>query len=78
MTSGTTRPARQVDKVAASAAHALAQVQDGAVVMIGGFGSAGVPEELLAALIERGVRDLTVVSNNAGSGLTGWPLRRTS
>lgn len=50
---------------------ALGEVDDGATVMIGGFGDAGSPVELIDALIERGAGDLTVVSNNAGSGTTG-------
>jgi 3-oxoadipate CoA-transferase alpha subunit len=59
--------ARQLD----TAASAVADVQDGATVMIGGFGSAGQPVELIQALIEQGARDLTVVNNNAGNGDTG-------
>jgi 3-oxoadipate CoA-transferase, alpha subunit len=50
---------------------ALHPVHDGATIMIGGFGSAGMPLALIDALIEQGARDLTVVSNNAGNGATG-------
>lgn len=57
-----------VDKVAASVAQALAGVRDGATVMIGGFGTAGIPNELIDGLIEQGARELTVVNNNAGNG----------
>ena len=47
-----------------SAAAALADVPDGATVMIGGFGTAGLPNELIDALIDQGARDLTIVTNN--------------
>jgi 3-oxoadipate CoA-transferase alpha subunit len=60
-----------IDKIAASVADALAGVQDGSTVLIGGFGTAGIPNELIAGLIEQGARDLTVVNNNAGNGDTG-------
>src|SRR5574343_1673825 len=60
-----------INKIAASAAEALAGVQDGATVLIGGFGTAGIPNELIDGLIEQGARDLTVVNNNAGNGDTG-------
>jgi 3-oxoadipate CoA-transferase alpha subunit len=62
-----------IDKIAASVADALAGVQDGATVLIGGFGTAGIPNELIAGLIEQGARDLTVVNNNAGNGDIGLP-----
>jgi 3-oxoadipate CoA-transferase, alpha subunit len=48
--------------------HALEGLEDGAVVMIGGFGPPGQPEELIEGLLEKGVRNLTVVNNNAGAG----------
>jgi len=51
-----------------NAVEAVADTPDGAVVLIGGFGSAGQPVELIEALIESGATDLTVVSNNAGNG----------
>jgi 3-oxoadipate CoA-transferase, alpha subunit len=57
-----------IDKVLATMAEALADVPDGATVMIGGFGTAGQPVELIEALIAQGARDLTIVSNNAGNG----------
>jgi 3-oxoadipate CoA-transferase alpha subunit len=60
-----------IDKIVATAAQALEGVPDGATVMIGGFGGAGMPNHLIDALIEQGARDLTVVSNNAGNGETG-------
>ena len=60
-----------IDKIVESAAAALADVKDGATVMIGGFGTAGLPDELIAALLEQGARNLVVVNNNAGNGDTG-------
>ncbi|RYY81612.1 MAG: 3-oxoacid CoA-transferase subunit A [Comamonadaceae bacterium] len=60
-----------IDKVAGSVAQALQGVRDGATVLIGGFGTAGIPNELIDGLIAHGARDLTVVNNNAGNGDTG-------
>jgi len=60
-----------IDKFIASPAEALADVPDGATVMIGGFGNAGMPAELIDALIAQGARDLTVVNNNAGNADAG-------
>ena len=60
-----------IDKIAASVADALADVQDGATVLIGGFGTSGNPNELIDGLIAHGAKDLTVVNNNAGNGDTG-------
>jgi 3-oxoadipate CoA-transferase alpha subunit len=60
-----------VNKIFASAAAALADVPDGATVMIGGFGTAGQPTHLIDALIEQGARDLTIINNNAGNGEIG-------
>ncbi len=60
-----------INKIAASVADALAGVHDGATVMIGGFGTAGIPNELIEGLIAQGAKDLTVVNNNAGNGDTG-------
>jgi 3-oxoadipate CoA-transferase alpha subunit len=60
-----------ISKIAASAADALADVPDGATVMIGGFGTAGIPMELIEALIAQGAAGLTVINNNAGNGDTG-------
>lgn len=56
-----------INKVAASIAEALAGVRDGSTVLIGGFGTAGIPGELIDGLIEQGAKDLTVVNNNAGN-----------
>lgn len=54
-----------------TAAEAVAGIEDGSTVLIGGFGLAGMPVQLIDALIEQGATDLTVVSNNAGNGDTG-------
>ena len=60
-----------IDKISDSPQAALADIHDGATVMIGGFGNAGMPAALIDALIEQGARDLTIVNNNAGNGDTG-------
>ncbi len=60
-----------IDKIVASSAEAVAGIHDGATVMIGGFGTAGMPSELIDALIAQGAKDLTIVNNNAGNGDTG-------
>ncbi|MEY3025445.1 MAG: hypothetical protein RL136_2031 [Planctomycetota bacterium] len=60
-----------IDKRVASVREAVADIHDGATVMIGGFGEAGSPIELIHALIDQGARRLTVVSNNTGSGEVG-------
>lgn len=60
-----------IDKRCESAAAAVAVIPDGATVMIGGFGEAGSPIELIHALIDAGPRELTVISNNTGSGRVG-------
>ncbi|MFN3685991.1 3-oxoacid CoA-transferase subunit A [Salinarimonas sp.] len=60
-----------MDKIVPDPAAALAGVPDGATVLIGGFGTAGMPFALIDALIAQGARDLTVVSNNAGNADTG-------
>ena len=60
-----------IDKTAPGLAQAVAGIHDGATVMIGGFGNAGMPKQLIDALIEQGARDLTIVNNNAGNGDTG-------
>ncbi len=57
-----------IDKVVSTCAEALADVRDGATVMIGGFGTAGLPDELTEALLDQGAKELTVVNNNAGNG----------
>ena len=60
-----------IDKQMATLADAVADVPDGATLMIGGFGTAGLPNELVEALVEQGASGLTVVNNNAGNGETG-------
>ena len=60
-----------INKIVASTAAAVVDIQDGATIMIGGFGTAGMPSELVDALIAQGAKDLTIVSNNAGNGETG-------
>lgn len=60
-----------IDKTVTDAAAAVAGIPDGATVMIGGFGRAGQPVELIDALIAQGAGDLTIVNNNAGNGDTG-------
>ena len=63
-----------IDKRVASVDAALADVKRGMTVMIGGFGTAGMPSELVDALIRQGAGDLTIVSNNAGNADTGLAL----
>jgi 3-oxoadipate CoA-transferase alpha subunit len=60
-----------IHKISPSIAEALANVKDGATVLIGGFGTAGIPNELIDGLIEQGACDLTVVNNNAGNADAG-------
>ncbi len=60
-----------INKIIKSAAEAVSEIHDGATIMIGGFGEAGSPIELIHALIDHGAKNLTVVSNNAGSGHVG-------
>jgi 3-oxoadipate CoA-transferase alpha subunit len=60
-----------IDKRVRSAAEAVADIADGSSIMIGGFGEAGSPIELIHALIDQGASDLTVISNNTGSGEVG-------
>lgn len=57
-----------INKAELNLHQVLAQVKDGATILIGGFGAAGQPAELIDGLIERGAKDLTIVSNNAGNG----------
>jgi len=61
-----------IDKVLGSADEAVRDVPDGATLVVGGFGLCGIPENLIAALVRRGVKDLTVVSNNCG--VDDWGL----
>ena len=60
-----------IDKTVSSAAAAVADIRDGATIMVGGFGTAGIPFALIDALIGTGARDLTLVNNNAGNADTG-------
>jgi 3-oxoadipate CoA-transferase alpha subunit len=60
-----------INKIAPSIEQALAGTPDGAVVAIGGFGTAGIPAELIDGLIAQGARDLTLVNNNAGNAELG-------
>jgi 3-oxoadipate CoA-transferase alpha subunit len=60
-----------IDKTQARADLAVADIVDGASIMIGGFGTAGMPDALIDALIARGAGGLTIISNNAGNGETG-------
>ena len=60
-----------INKMCPSAAKAVADIPDGATVMIGGFGASGSPIELIHALIDHGAKDLTVVNNNTGNGEVG-------
>lgn len=66
---------RGARKLRATAAEALADLNDGARIMVGGFGLCGNAEALIAGVVERGVKDLTLISNNAGNlgkGLAAW------
>jgi 3-oxoadipate CoA-transferase, alpha subunit len=60
-----------INKIVSTAKDAVSGIFDGAAVMIGGFGEAGSPVELIHALIDQGAKNLTIVSNNAGSGHVG-------
>src|SRR5207245_395101 len=60
-----------IDKIVSSVEAALADVRDGSTILIGGFGGAGVPAELIDALIAQGARELTIVNNNAGNAEFG-------
>ncbi len=60
-----------INKIVASIEAALADVPDGATIMLGGFGAAGLPAELIDGLIAQGAKELTIVNNNAGNGETG-------
>jgi hypothetical protein len=69
-------PPSMIDKTLADAAAAVADIPDGATVMIGGFGTAGMPSLLIDALLLQGARGLTIVNNNAGNGDRSRPARR--
>ena len=58
-------------KKAASLEEAIANLRDSAIVLIGGFGYGGVPESLIEGVCDSGLRNLTIVNNNAGTGHTG-------
>lgn len=60
-----------INKFVPSIAEALADTQDGSTILIGGFGTAGIPDELIKGLLAQGARDLTLVNNNAGNGEQG-------
>lgn len=60
-----------INKTVTSYQQAVADIHDGATIMISGFGTAGMPDELIDALIEQGASNLTIVNNNAGNGDTG-------
>lgn len=60
-----------MNKVVSSAKEATRDIQDGATLMVGGFGLCGVPEDLIDALVDKGVRSLTTISNNAGVDQAG-------
>jgi len=60
-----------LDKIVSSPEAALADVRDGATILVGGFGGSGIPNELVDALLAQGARELTIVNNNAGNGETG-------
>ena len=60
-----------INKQVSSVASAVADIPDGATVMVGGFGASGSPIELIHALIDQGAKDLTVINNNTGNGEVG-------
>lgn len=60
-----------LSKVFSNIQETLQDIPDGATIMIGGFGDAGQPKQLIDALLEQGAKDLTIISNNAGNGDTG-------
>ncbi len=63
-----------INKVVSGAAEAVADITDGAVLMLGGFGLCGIPENCISALVEKGVKQLTCISNNAGVDTFGIGL----
>ena len=66
-----------IDKRVVNPAEAVADIADGSSIMIGGFGEAGSPIELIHALIDQGASDLTVISNNTGSGEVGLAVHKS-
>ena len=63
-----------INKVVSGAVEAVADIQDGAILMLGGFGLCGIPENCISALVEKGVKELTCISNNAGVDTFGIGL----
>ena len=63
-----------MDKVVASAEEAIQDILDGATIMVGGFGLCGMPENLIRALVHKGVKNLTTISNNVGVDGVGMAL----
>ncbi|MBB3837563.1 3-oxoacid CoA-transferase [Runella defluvii] len=63
-----------INKVVSGAAEAVADIKDGAILMLGGFGLCGIPENCISALVEKGVKELTCISNNAGVDTFGIGL----
>ncbi len=55
-----------MNKVVSNADEAIRDIQDGATIMLGGFGLCGIPENCIAALVRKGIKNLTCISNNAG------------
>ena len=60
-----------INKIVESLVAAVADVQDNSTILIGGFGNSGIPSNLIAAVVAKGVKDLTIITNNAGSGDSG-------
>lgn len=60
-----------INKVVNSLSEAVSDVEDGCTVLIGGFGNSGIPNNLIAGVVDRGVKNLTIITNNAGSGDSG-------
>jgi 3-oxoacid CoA-transferase subunit A len=63
-----------VNKIVRNAEAAISDLRDGATIMVGGFGLCGIPENLIEAVRRKGVKDLTVISNNAGVDTFGLGL----
>ena len=61
----------QINKIKKDMTEILSDVFDGATIMVGGFGEAGSPIELLHGLIDNGAKDLTIIANNSGNGRVG-------
>ena len=58
----------QINKIKKDMTEILSNIFDGATIMVGGFGEAGSPIELLHGLIDKGTKDLTIIANNSGNG----------